>query len=78
MGNDLGRVALITGGAKGIGAGIAARLTQDGWRVVVADREAGGTVPATRPLPRPAMSATRRPLAGWCGTLPRQNSGWTH
>jgi NAD(P)-dependent dehydrogenase (short-subunit alcohol dehydrogenase family) len=33
------RVALISGGAKGIGAGIAARLSADGWRVVVADRE---------------------------------------
>jgi len=32
------RVALITGGARGIGAGIAARLAADGWRVVIADR----------------------------------------
>jgi len=30
-------VALITGGAHGIGAGIAARLKRDGWRVVTAD-----------------------------------------
>jgi NAD(P)-dependent dehydrogenase (short-subunit alcohol dehydrogenase family) len=40
------RVALISGGAKGIGAGIAARLSQDGWRVVVADRDPAGTAPA--------------------------------
>src|SRR4051794_4807336 len=40
------RVALVTGGAKGIGAGIAARLSQDGWRVVVADRDPAGTAPA--------------------------------
>jgi hypothetical protein len=40
------RVALVSGGAKGIGAGIAARLSQDGWRVVVADRDAGGAAPA--------------------------------
>ena len=40
-----GRVALISGGAKGIGAGIAARLARDGWRVVVADREPGGAAP---------------------------------
>jgi NAD(P)-dependent dehydrogenase (short-subunit alcohol dehydrogenase family) len=39
------RVALISGGAKGIGAGIAARLSQDGWRVVVADRDPAGTAP---------------------------------
>jgi NAD(P)-dependent dehydrogenase (short-subunit alcohol dehydrogenase family) len=34
------RVALVTGGARGIGAAIAARLATDGWRVVVADRDA--------------------------------------
>ena len=38
-------VALISGGAKGIGAGIAARLAGDGWHVVVADREPGGAAP---------------------------------
>jgi hypothetical protein len=39
------RVALVTGGAAGIGAGIAARLSQDGWRVVVADRDPSGVAP---------------------------------
>jgi NAD(P)-dependent dehydrogenase (short-subunit alcohol dehydrogenase family) len=33
-------VALVTGGARGIGAAIAVRLKNDGWGVVVADRDA--------------------------------------
>lgn len=42
-----GKVALVTGGARGIGQAIAARLAQDGARVVVADlNEAGATAAA--------------------------------
>lgn len=33
------RVALVTGGARGIGRATAARLARDGWRVVAADRD---------------------------------------
>ena len=40
-------VALVTGGAKGIGASIAGHLVTDGWRVVVADRDAA-RVPGVR------------------------------
>jgi NAD(P)-dependent dehydrogenase (short-subunit alcohol dehydrogenase family) len=35
--SDSSPVALVTGGAHGIGAGIAAHLAQKGWRVVTAD-----------------------------------------
>jgi NAD(P)-dependent dehydrogenase (short-subunit alcohol dehydrogenase family) len=45
--NEAPRVALVTGGAKGIGAGIVAHLAGNGWRVVVADREPVGAAPAT-------------------------------
>ncbi len=37
-------VALVTGGAHGIGAAIAARLGRDGFRVVVADTRPGSHV----------------------------------
>jgi len=36
------RTALVTGGGRGIGRAIAARLLADGWAVVVADRDADG------------------------------------
>jgi NAD(P)-dependent dehydrogenase (short-subunit alcohol dehydrogenase family) len=46
MDESASRVALISGGAKGIGAAIGARLSRDGWRVVIADREPVGAAPS--------------------------------
>lgn len=48
-----GRVAVVTGGAKGIGQGIAVRLATEGMRIVAADRDATAlalTVEALRDL----------------------------
>lgn len=40
-----GRVALISGGGRGIGAAIGAHLAGLGWRVVAADRDIEGLTP---------------------------------
>jgi NAD(P)-dependent dehydrogenase (short-subunit alcohol dehydrogenase family) len=42
------RTAVVSGAARGIGAAIAARLANDGWRVVALDRENAGEVPGVR------------------------------
>jgi NAD(P)-dependent dehydrogenase (short-subunit alcohol dehydrogenase family) len=44
------RVAIVTGGARGIGRAIAARLARDGYSVVVADRDADAGRSAAREI----------------------------
>ena len=42
------RVALITGGAKGIGRAIARHLASSGWRLGIVDLPGSGLKPLTR------------------------------
>ncbi|MHD0280864.1 MULTISPECIES: SDR family NAD(P)-dependent oxidoreductase [unclassified Rhodococcus (in: high G+C Gram-positive bacteria)] len=49
--NELrGRVAVVTGGANGIGLGLAARFLQEGMKVVVADNDSGDLARAEKEL----------------------------
>ena len=50
-----GRVAVVTGGASGIGRAMAARFAAEGMHVVVADVEAAAR--SRRPPPSSASSA---------------------
>jgi len=47
MGSLDGKVAIVTGGAQGIGRAIAEGLTQEGARIVVADLRALGGEPVS-------------------------------
>jgi NAD(P)-dependent dehydrogenase (short-subunit alcohol dehydrogenase family) len=51
MKDDLaGRVAIVTGGARGIGRAIASRFLEHGARVVIADRDGDGAAATARDL----------------------------
>ncbi len=53
-----GRVAVVTGGANGIGLGIAECLSEQGASLVVADRGGDKAAAAAAPLPGPAIAVT--------------------
>jgi NAD(P)-dependent dehydrogenase (short-subunit alcohol dehydrogenase family) len=53
-----GKVALVTGGASGIGAGVVARLSEEGCRVVVVDRNGDAAAEMAAGLPGEAIGLT--------------------
>ncbi|MBN8526498.1 MAG: SDR family NAD(P)-dependent oxidoreductase, partial [Planctomycetes bacterium] len=57
-------VAIVTGGAQGIGRGIVRALLAAGWRVVAVDRDQRGLVHARREFADPGVC---RLLRGDCG-----------
>src|SRR6266481_1832988 len=56
MDQVLGKVAIVTGGASGIGAACAATLAREGAKVVVTDL----TMPAARPWPTTSAAPAAR------------------
>lgn len=74
-----GKTVLVTGGAAGIGFAIAQRLSSDGARIAIADRDAEGAQRAAWSLPRAqaiAMDiADEGSVASGFATLQAQN--WT-
>lgn len=51
------RIAIVTGGAKGIGRGICQRLAADGAKIIVADIDAEGAMEAAEILKQSGVSA---------------------
>ena len=53
-----GRTAVVTGGGSGIGAASARRLSRDGARVAVVDRDAAAAIAVAEALPGEALAVT--------------------
>jgi NAD(P)-dependent dehydrogenase (short-subunit alcohol dehydrogenase family) len=53
-----GRVAVVTGGGSGIGAGAARRLSEEGAAVVIVDRNANAAAEVVAGLPGPGLVVT--------------------
>jgi NAD(P)-dependent dehydrogenase (short-subunit alcohol dehydrogenase family) len=55
--NDRKKSVIVTGAARGIGAGIAARLASDGWNVVATDIESAALAATARQIGAHAIAA---------------------
>ncbi len=76
QGRVAGKVALVTGGAGGIGQAIARRLAQEGATVTIADLDAASGEAAVNALARQGVSAQFMALDvrdenGWCAVVER-------
>lgn len=74
------KIAIVTGGAQGIGKGITQALLAQGWRVAVLDKDAEAVRDLTAELPTPTLIVIRADVASerdvekafekissWCG-----------
>ena len=74
------KIAIVTGGAQGLGKGITQALLAQGWRVAVLDKDAEAVRDPTAELPTPTLIVIRADVAserdvekafekilGWCG-----------
>jgi NAD(P)-dependent dehydrogenase (short-subunit alcohol dehydrogenase family) len=66
-----GRVALVTGGASGLGRAAAARLLRDNARVVILDRDEDALADAAAELGAVPVALDVTEKAGWIGAVER-------
>ncbi len=82
MGQLEGKVAIVTGGARGIGAGIARVMAREGAHVAILDldgEQAAATAGelATDSIGMACDVILEAPLTERCGGLWRGSGGWT-
>ena len=67
------KVAIVTGGASGFGAGIAHKFVAEGAQVLIADRDLGG---AQAVAARAGPAALALNMASTAGVSPRPRLSW--